>query len=169
MVKVLLPISYFYFPSLSIALSASDCQIMESTSEWLDCHRCKLDSTLTTNYQNSRLIQACFLMIIDEVWIDLFCFHFDWWRRLQYAKSMLHKIPTYTLMIENHNNRCLVARPLKRHTVCVLWVQTMIHVWMQCCIKCRINLDHFIMARDWIMDFLRRRIISSHTNDHMAH
>ena len=38
--------------------------------------------------QNSRLIQACFPIKIDEVWIDRFCVRYDWWRRLQRTSSV---------------------------------------------------------------------------------
>ena len=33
--------------------------------------------------KNSKLIQACFPIKIDEVWIDRFCVGYDWLRRLQ--------------------------------------------------------------------------------------
>ena len=38
--------------------------------------------------QNSRLIKACFPIKIDEGWIDQFCVHYDWWRRLQPTSSV---------------------------------------------------------------------------------
>ena len=38
--------------------------------------------------QNSRLIQACFPVKIDEVWTDRFCARYDWWRRLQPTSSV---------------------------------------------------------------------------------
>ena len=38
--------------------------------------------------QNSKLIQACFPIKIDEVWIDRFCVRYDWWRRLQPTSSV---------------------------------------------------------------------------------
>ena len=38
--------------------------------------------------QNSRLIQACFPIKIDEIWIDRFCVRYDWWRRLQRTSSV---------------------------------------------------------------------------------
>ena len=42
----------------------------------------------TVIMQNSRLIQACFPIKIDEVWIDRFCVRYDWWRRLQPPSSV---------------------------------------------------------------------------------
>ena len=42
----------------------------------------------TVMLQNSRLIQACFPIKIDEVWIDRFCVRYDWWRRLQRTSSV---------------------------------------------------------------------------------
>ena len=42
----------------------------------------------TVIMQNSRLIQACFPIKIDEVWIDRFCVRYDWWRRLQRTSSV---------------------------------------------------------------------------------
>ena len=38
--------------------------------------------------QNFRLIQACFPIQVDEVWIDRFCIRYDWWRRLQPTSSV---------------------------------------------------------------------------------
>ena len=38
--------------------------------------------------QNSRLIQACFPIKIDKVWIDRFCVRYDWCRRLQSTSSV---------------------------------------------------------------------------------
>ena len=38
--------------------------------------------------QNFRLIQACFSIKIDEVWINKFCIRYDWWRRLQPTSSV---------------------------------------------------------------------------------
>ena len=38
--------------------------------------------------QNSRLIQDCFPIKIDEVWIDRFCVRYYWWRRLQPTSSV---------------------------------------------------------------------------------
>ena len=42
----------------------------------------------TVIMQNSRLIQACFPIKIDEVWIGRFCVRYDWWRRLQWTSSV---------------------------------------------------------------------------------
>ena len=38
--------------------------------------------------QNSRLVNACFPIKSDEVWIDRFCVRYDWWRRLQPTSSV---------------------------------------------------------------------------------
>ena len=43
---------------------------------------------ITIIMQNSKLIQACFPIKIDKVWIDRFCILYDWWRRLQPTSSM---------------------------------------------------------------------------------
>ena len=42
--------------------------------------------------QNSGLIQACFPIKIDEVWIDGFCVRYDWWRR-HFGCSRRHQCP----------------------------------------------------------------------------
>ena len=49
--------------------------------------------------QNSKLIQACFPIKIDEILIDRFCVRYDWWRRLKPTSSVspvwLSGVPDY--------------------------------------------------------------------------
>ena len=48
--------------------------------------------------KNSRLIQACFPIKIDEVWIDRFCVRYDWWRRLQPTSSVSPVCNCYSML-----------------------------------------------------------------------
>ena len=59
---------------------------LQNICTYLFCTTERMLRTITM--QISRLIQPCFPIEIDEVWIDRFCVRHDWWRRLQPTSSM---------------------------------------------------------------------------------
>ena len=59
---------------------------LQNISTYLFCTAERMLRTVIM--QNSRLIQACFPIKIDEVRIDRFCVRYDWWRRLQPTSSV---------------------------------------------------------------------------------
>ena len=59
---------------------------LQNINTYLSCTAERMLRTIIM--QNSRLIQACFPIKIDEVWIDRFCVRCGWWRRLQPTSSV---------------------------------------------------------------------------------
>ena len=69
----------------------ADCQTvishhLQNISTYLFCTAERMLRTIIM--ENFRLIQACFPIKIDEVWIYRFCVRYDWWRRLQPTSSV---------------------------------------------------------------------------------
>ena len=54
---------------------------LQNISNYLFCTSERMFSTVIM--QNSRLLQAFLLIKIVQVWIDQYCFHYDWWCRPQ--------------------------------------------------------------------------------------
>ena len=59
---------------------------LQNISTYLFCTTERMLRTIIM--QNSRMIQACYHIKIDEVWIDRYCVRYDWWRRLQPTSSV---------------------------------------------------------------------------------
>ena len=59
---------------------------LQNISTYLFCTAERMLRTIIM--QNSRMIQACFPIKIDKVWMDRFCVRYDWWRRLQQTSSV---------------------------------------------------------------------------------
>ena len=87
--------------------------------------------------QNSKLIQACFPIKIDEVWIDRFCVRYDWWRRLQPTSSVSPVCITNDLpsvvdsQVRLFADGCLVYHPIRSKTDQVLlqWDLSALELW----------------------------------------
>ena len=65
----------------------------------------------TVIMQNSRLIQACFPIKINEVWIDRFCVRYDWWRRLQRTSSVSAVWTAHTVILGRWTTRKISPHP----------------------------------------------------------
>ena len=103
---------------------------LQNISTYLFCTAERMLRTIIM--QNSRMIQACFPIKIDEVWINRFCVRYDWWRRLQPTSSVS---PVWYMPYCCH---CSAVCSIKLYMSCCCHCSAVcsIKLYMSCCCHC---------------------------------
>ena len=82
--------------------------------------------------QNSKLIQVCFPIKIEEVWIDRFCVRYDWWRH-QCPQCKTSYCPQTTFWVYNiyaiHNKDILILYILSIFSYHLSHKWQMVFIW----------------------------------------
>ena len=81
----------------------------------------------TVIMQSSRLIQACFPIKIDQVWIERLCVRYDWWRRLQRTSSVS---PVCIPMLLLWKNELVIIDIYIPKCMCITTVDVLSNQWV---------------------------------------